>query len=280
MISDSIIVMAAGASTRMKNSNSQIKINNDQKRIANSKSKVLIEFGNKSKPFISFLISNIINSGFKNVYIVIPANSEDFQNYFTKKIKKDLKIKINFSFQLVSEKRPKPLGTADAIYQTMQQFPELKLKSFCVCNGDNLYSVSSLKRIRLSKFNYVFIAYDRDGLEFSERKISSFSLIQLDKENCLVDIIEKPSAGQISKFVDKNGKIRINMNLLKFGAKSSFNYFKECPLNNKRNEKEITDVILNVKKNDQNDFHGITVSEHVPDLTCKSDILVITKYLE
>jgi len=280
MNSDSIIVMAAGASTRMKNSNSKKKVINYKETIASRESKSLIEFGKKSKPFISFLISNISNSGFKNVYIVVPENSEYFKKYFNQRVKKELKIKINLSFQLVPKNRSKPLGTADAVYQTMQQFPELKLKPFCICNGDNLYSIASLKKIRLSKFNYAFIAYDSKGLEFSQKKISSFSVIQLDKENRLVNIIEKPSVKLIPKFVDKNGKIRINMNLIKFSAKSSFDFFRECPLNEKRNEKEISDVILNIIKYKKNYFHGITVFEHVPDLTCKSDILIVNKYLE
>lgn len=280
MISDSIIVMAAGASTRMKNSNFEKKSTNYQQTIDSNESKSLIGFGKESKPFISFLISNISNSGFKNVYIVVPENSEYFKKYFNQRVKKELKIKINLSFQLVPKNRSKPLGTADAVYQTMQQFPELKLKPFCICNGDNLYSIASLKKIRLSKFNYAFIAYDSKGLEFSQKKISSFSVIQLDKENRLVNIIEKPSVKLIPKFVDKNGKIRINMNLIKFSAKSSFDFFRECPLNEKRNEKEISDVILNIVKYKKNYFHGITVFEHVPDLTCKSDILVVAKYLE
>ena len=272
--------MAAGASTRMKNSDFQNKSIDYQQTIDSNKSKSLIGFGKESKPFISFLISNISNSGFKNVYIVVPENSEYFKKYFNQRVKKELKIKINLSFQLVPKNRSKPLGTADAVYQTMEQFPELKLKPFCICNGDNLYSIASLKKIRLSKFNYAFIAYDSKGLEFSQKKISSFSVIQLDKENRLVNIIEKPPVKLIPKFVDKNGKIRINMNLIKFSAKSSFDFFRECPLNEKRNEKEISDVILNIVKYKKNYFHGITVFEHVPDLTCKSDILVVAKYLE
>ena len=170
MISDSIIVMAAGASTRMKNSNFQNKSINYKQTIDSNKSKSLIGFGKELKPFISFLISNISNSGFKNVYIVVPENSESFKKYFNQRVKKELKIKINLSPQLVPKNRSKPLGTADAVYQTMQQFPELKLKPFCVCNGDNLYSIASLKKIRLSKFNYAFIAYDSKGLEFSKKK--------------------------------------------------------------------------------------------------------------
>ena len=79
MITDSIIIMAAGLSSRMKKNISSDKINNNQKIIADTKSKSLIGFGPQSKPFISFLISNIYESGFRNIYLVVPENSNDFQ---------------------------------------------------------------------------------------------------------------------------------------------------------------------------------------------------------
>jgi CTP:molybdopterin cytidylyltransferase MocA len=61
-MTDSIIIMAAGASSRMKKPINNSKLSNAQIEAANSKSKVLIEFGREKKPFISYLISNIIQA--------------------------------------------------------------------------------------------------------------------------------------------------------------------------------------------------------------------------
>ena len=171
------------------------------------------------------------------------------------------------------------MGTSDAIYQTMEQFPNLKSESFCVCNGDNIYTVESLKKIRSVKYNYAFIAYDKDGLGFSSEKISSFSIVNLNNKNHLVNIIEKPKTNSLNKFIDSLGKIRVNMNLLKFQANDSFYLFKNCPINKKRDEKEIADV-LKLLIRDKKKVFGIPVFQNVYDLTSKNDIIKIQKILK
>ena len=280
-MTDSIIIMAAGASSRMKAPVDSTTLTESQIESANSKSKVLIEFGKESKPFISYSISNMIKSGFKNIYIVTSENAHYFRDNFDDLLKIDLtKCDINFSVQYLSANRVKPFGTADAIFQTIEQYPNLKSKSFCVCNGDNLYSIESLKKIKSTKSNNAFIAYDRDGLIFPKERISSFSIVKLDKENTLIDIIEKPNKETINKSLDSLGKIRVSMNLFKFHGKDSFYFFKNCPINKKRNEKEIPDVLKQMISKSNKDIIGIPMFENVLDLTSKSDIIEVYKYLE
>ena len=52
-MTDSIVIMAAGASTRMKKSTIDKSLSIEKVKEANNKSKALIEFGKKSIPFIS-----------------------------------------------------------------------------------------------------------------------------------------------------------------------------------------------------------------------------------
>jgi glucose-1-phosphate adenylyltransferase len=269
--------MAAGASSRMKKPINNSKLSNAQIEAANSKSKVLIEFGREKKPFISYLISNIIQAGFKKIYIVTSEKADFFRNNFKIESKE---VIINFSIQYVSKARVKPLGTADAVLQTLDQFPLLKSISFCVCNGDNLYSAQSLFKIRKSKAINAFIAYDRDGLNFSKDRISSFAIAKMDNNNFLIDIIEKPELEIINKSLDKTGKIRVSMNLFKFNGNQSFKFFKNCPINDSRNEKEIPDVLKNMISEDSKSVLGIPISDSVLDLTSKTDILELEKYLK
>ena len=63
MITDSIIIMAAGLSSRMKKNISSDKINNNQKIIADTKSKSLIGFGLQSKPFI-YKVRRCLDKGY------------------------------------------------------------------------------------------------------------------------------------------------------------------------------------------------------------------------
>lgn len=276
-MTDSIIIMAAGASSRMKKPINNSKLSNAQIEAANSKSKVLIEFGREKKPFISYLISNIIQAGFKKIYIVTSEKADFFRNNFKIESKE---VIINFSIQYISKARVKPLGTADAVLQTLDQFPLLKSISFCVCNGDNLYSAQSLFKIRKSKAINAFIAYDRDGLNFSKDRISSFAIVKMDNNNFLIDIIEKPELEIINKSLDKAGKIRVSMNLFKFNGNQSFKFFKNCPINDSRNEKEIPDVLKNMISEDSKSVLGIPISDSVLDLTSKTDILELEKHLK
>jgi|TARA_B110000259_G_scaffold117943_1_gene134195 glucose-1-phosphate adenylyltransferase len=280
MMTDSIIIMAAGASSRMKQPSFENELSKEQIESANSKSKVLIEFGRESKPFISYLILNIINSGFKNIYIVSSEDASFFRNNFNDILKMDLNnCNIYFSVQYLPINRKKPLGTADAVFQTMEQFPILKYQSFCVCNGDNLYSVNSLKEIKSTLSKNAFIAYDKQGLKFSKERISSFAIAKIDNKNFLIDIIEKPDKQMVNKSKDSLGKIRVSMNLFKFDGEICYTFFKNCRVNNTRNEKEIPDVLKKMIVDNKKNIKALLMNDDVLDLTSKNDIIGLHKYL-
>ena len=67
-MTNTIVILAAGMSSRMKKStDSSIDLTKADE--ANKKSKSLITFGNK--PFIYFLLENIVDAGFQNVIMVV-----------------------------------------------------------------------------------------------------------------------------------------------------------------------------------------------------------------
>jgi len=72
-----IVVLAAGMSSRMKKSESD-KLDDSKSEQANNTSKSLITFGKNNTPFIYFLLKNISNAGFKNVVLVV---SKDYKNF-------------------------------------------------------------------------------------------------------------------------------------------------------------------------------------------------------
>jgi hypothetical protein len=69
------------------------------------------------------------------------------------------------------------------------------------------------------------------------------------------------------------------MDIFKFDVSMMYPYLKNCPINAKRNEKELPTAVLNCVKNNAQAFLGIPISEHVPDLTAKEDIILIKEYL-
>ena len=271
-----IVVLAAGMSSRMKKSVDS-NIDDSKANEANNKSKSLITFGNK--PFIYFLLKNILDAGFETVIMVVGKDFQDFKNQIDE-LKLPSKIEVKYAIQKIPNDRVKPFGTADAVSQTMQQLPELQKTSFCVCNSDNLYSTSSLKLIRENSFENAVLAYDRDSLDFPKERVSSFSILMMDTEFNLVNFIEKPTPEQVSENLDENGKIRVSMNIFKFNGNQSFDFIKNCPINPLRNEKELPSALVNMISEDGLYMRGIPIAEHVPDLTSKADINTIQKLID
>jgi len=271
-----IVVLAAGMSSRMKKS-ADSEIDNKKADEANKKSKSLITFGNK--PFIYFLLKNISNAGFETVIMVVGNDHDDFKSQI------DLlditsKLEIKYATQKIPRDRVKPFGTADAVFQTMEQIPELQNESFCVCNSDNLYSSSSFKLIRENSFENAVLAYDRDSLEFPKERVSSFSILMMDGDFNLVNFIEKPTPEQVIENLDENGKIRVSMNIFKFNGDHAFDFIKNCPINPIRIEKELPSAIVNMISDNSFYMKGIPIAEHVPDLTSKADINIIQKLID
>ena len=275
-MTNTIVILAAGMSSRMKKSTDS-SISSTKADEANKKSKSLITFGNK--PFIYFLLENIVDAGFQNVIMVVGQDYEDFKNEMDK-FPNISKINIEYAIQLIPENRVKPFGTADAVYQTMDQIDKLKNQSFCVCNSDNLYSTKSLKLIRENSYDNAVLAYDRDSLNFPKDRVSSFSILMTNSEFNLVNFIEKPTQEQVEQNLDDNGKIRVSMNIFKFDGSQAFEFIKSCPVNPLRNEKELPSAIVNMISHDSLYMKGIPIAEHVPDLTSKSDIQIIQKLIE
>ena len=188
---------------------------------------------------------------------------------------------IRFAIQNIPNNREKPFGTADALFQTLEQYPELKKNSFTVCNSDNLYSVKAFQLLRENNASpNALISYDRAALQFSEERISKFALMLCDKGGHLSDIIEKPSLNQMHSFKDSSGKLRVSMNIFKFDGNLFYNYLKNCPVNPYRNEKELPTALMNMIKEHPTSTQGIPLSEHVPDLTSKDDILILKEYIK
>ena len=267
-----MIIMAAGVSSRMKDSSVPKEISQNLINQSNVRVKGFIQAGEGNEPIIFYIIKNCISAGVKNFYIILSDNSDEFQKYL-KKLEIKLSIQIKFGFQDFYGKL-KPMGTADALFQVMNQYEELKKNRFLVCNSDNLYSVRAIKLLlNESKYNSM-IAYDYDCLEFPEERLSSFSILKI-RDSFLERIIEKPGVGIIKKFSKKF----VSMNIFSFEGSQVFQYFRDCPLSLKREEKEIASAIQNMISDNKESIIVFPLCEHVPDITFKEDINKIKNFL-
>lgn len=276
-----IIILAGGASSRMKNSMFSKNLSEEELKNANTRSKALLEFGNAKRPILDFLLLNAKKAGYKKVVIVIGVQGALFKEYYGNQQKDNSfrGLSISYAIQYIPEGRDKPMGTADALFQALEQYPILKTASFTVCNSDNLYSIKALRALLICKDSNAFINYDRDALQFPMLKIQRFALTLVDENFHLETIVEKPSKNQVSNYKDVKGRYRVSMNVFKFTGAEIYSFLKNCPIDPKRNEKELPTAILNMINESKSYLRGISFAEHVPDLTSKEDIAIMRKYI-
>lgn len=278
-----MVILAGGASSRMKRNAPQTEgLSEEDIRQANERSKGLIGVGHQGRPMVDYVLYNAKQAGFTHIYIVIGQDGGLFREMYGSQGTGNLfhGLKIFFPVQYIPKDRAKPFGTADALYQATEQFPELKGIRYSVCNSDNLYSIEAFRALRNTKVPNAFIAYDRDAMAFSQERIGLFALVKLDSQGYLLDVVEKPEVEQMESYRDSAGKLRVSMNAFTIDGAKMDPFLRDCPIHPIRNEKELPTAFLNMARQYPRTTVGIPFSEHVPDLTAKEDILEVKTYLE
>lgn len=280
-----LIILAGGASSRMKKQDplENLKaLTQEEIDQANKRSKGLIGVGPNGRPLLDYLLYNARAAGYGKVVLVIGEQGQLFKEFYGNGEKDNdfHGLNISFAVQYIPEGREKPFGTADALLQAVEQYPELNSENYTVCNSDNLYSIRALAALRETEAPNALIAYDREALAFPEARISRFAIAALDPSGQLLDIVEKPTWDQVQRFRDVAGKVRVSMNAFKFTGALLYPFLKNCPVHPERKEKELPTALLNMVGAHPGTTLGIPLSEHVPDLTAKEDIAEVKAYLK
>lgn len=275
MKNDSLLIMAGGASSRMKHSLASSELDNKTMNIAKNSHKTLILLGKDQKPLLFYLLKNAIAAKIKNVYIITSPDNDTFKEFAENFLKneKHRSININFATQYVPKEREKPFGTADALKQCINQYPKLLEERFTVCNGDNLYSTNALKDLKKKrKAPNALISYSSVGLKFSDERISKFALMDIDSQGFLKAIVEKPKLKEIDHYNEDQGILHISMNIFNFLGNVIYPYLENCLLDPVRNEKELPQAVRKMVSEIGDSMLCYPRSEHVPDLTDADDI--------
>ena len=182
-------------------------------------------------------------------------------------------LEVFLAVQSVPEGRKKPLGTADALQQCLDQYPELKQTTFTVCNGDNLYSVGALMNLRVERTApHALISYGSSGFDYTEERIAKFAVMDISSDGFLKEIIEKPNIADVPKYKDASGELRVSMNIFSFSGAEIYPYLKKCPIDPIRDEKELPKAVAVLVSEEPQSVLCIPRSEHIPDLTDANDI--------
>ena len=269
-----VIIMAGGASSRMKRSLSKSHLSEDEKNLAEKVHKSLIPLGKDKKPLLFYLISNAVAAGITKIYLTTSPENSAFQkwlktwqkdNYF-----KDVKIQI--AIQYLKAGHEKPIGTADAIEQTIDQYPELLKTTFIVCNGDNLYSKEAFHQlISPRKSPHALISYARSGLKFNYERIKKFAVMDINDLGYLNRIIEKPNSETVERCRDASGEIS-KYDMFSFFGQKLYPYLKNCTIHYPK-RKELPEAIRLMNEVDSNQIICYSRKENILDLTSAEDIV-------
>ncbi len=267
--------MAGGASSRMKRSLDKSELTSSQKSFAQRVHKSLIPLGKSEKPLLYHLISNASQAGYTDIYLITSPENEAFQKWIGKASSGNsfAGAQVHYVIQYPPKGSFKPLGTADAVEQALEQYPNLQQQQFTVCNGDNLYSKEALKQLlEPRKAPHALISYARSALRFENDRIARFAIIDIDKFNFLKAIIEKPDPSFVEKYKDEQGEIGVSMNVFSFDGQQLYPFLKNCPIHPERGEKELPEAIRLMNEALPGKIYCFKRAEHILDLTAAEDI--------
>lgn len=277
-----IVILAGGISSRMKKNESGLILDKKLLDDSNEKSKSMIRLGDNEQPFLNYLLYNVAMAGYTDAVIVVNEKDNSIADYYSNSENRKLfpTLKIDFATQPIPSGREKPLGTADALYRALMKRTDWKNQKFTMCNSDNLYSVNVLRLLSHTTYQNAMIDYESDGLGFNIDRISKLSITKKDHQNFLMDIVEKPSPEEIDKQKQKDGFVGVSMNIFRFDYDMILPLLEITPLNPVRKEKEIPTTVKMMIEKYPGSVYAIRMNEYVPDLSSKSDIPVVKKYLE
>lgn len=278
-----IVILAGGISSRMRQAQaSSAQLDPALRRDAEEKAKSMIGVGSDQRPFLDYLLWNIVAAGYRNVVILIGERDHSIRDYYEtrKNIAPFQKLNIKYAVQPLPAGRQKPLGTADALWHALQATPEWRGQSFTVCNSDNLYSAAALLLMRESRHHNAMIDYDRAALQFAPERIAAFAVIKKNAAGYLADIIEKPSAAEMDSAAEANGRVGVSMNIFRLAYDQILPCLDTVPLHPVRQEKELPAAVKMLVQQNPHAVYAIPRAEHVPDLTLQSDILLVQEFLQ
>ncbi|MBI3112432.1 MAG: NTP transferase domain-containing protein [Ignavibacteriales bacterium] len=276
----SLIVLAGGISSRMKLPTST-GIDDELKKQAAERTKGMIGVGAEGRPFLDYLLYYAREAGLREVLVVIGERDHAVRAYYGEQDRGNPfhGLTISYAVQTIPPGRVKPLGTGDALYQALSARPDWSGGDFIVCNSDNLYSIRAFRMLLEDGAPNSLIDYDRSGLEFEENRIAQFGVTKKDAEGHLLEIIEKPPAKHLEELRDKDGTLRISMNIFRLQYDMIVPFLKECPLHPVRQEKELVAAVTRMAQKVPRSVKALPLKEHVPDLTYQGDIPKVQEFI-
>jgi glucose-1-phosphate adenylyltransferase len=186
--------------------------------LTKSRAKPAVSFGGSYR-VIDFTLSNCLNSGIKNIYLLTQYSSMTLDRH----------VHLAWSFfnrelgEFLDSVPPQHLiankwyeGTADSVYQNIRLLEEHRPDLVLILSGDHVYKMDygQMVAFHLQRKAHLTVATVDMPIEQSNR----FGVLQMDQEQRLIGFEEKPERGQ--PHPHDPHKILINMGVYVFDTVS------------------------------------------------------------
>lgn len=241
-----IVVMAAGKGTRML-------------ELSADKPKHLIDV--KDRPFLYYSLKNIQAAGFAEIILVVGHKKEKMAE-FAQQYSQEFNLQLVDQFEKMGTEK---YGTAMPVVATEEVIDG---EDFVVINGDDLYAVEDLKRMREldNNFNYA------GGMATDDP--SPYGLFKIDGDDFLERIIEKPKPN-IDFDASRPRDYTVNIGMYKF-TPEIFTAIKNIGLS-PRGEYELTDAVSLLAK--EKKVKTVPVTGKWKSFTNPDDVKKMEEYL-
>ncbi len=276
-----LLILAAGNSSRMKRDLEAAGVDASLLLQANTMPKGMIGVGNNGRPFLDYQLFNASKGGFTEVAIVLNEKDTVTKPYYEQQMaeNKAFGLHISFVYQRIPADRIKPLGTADAVHQALEQLPQWAAYNVTACNSDNLYSANVFRLLYQSPNQAALPSYHAYSMGFDDDKIKNCAILFVNKNGYLDKLIEKPNDEQIESCKAYSGRLGISMNIFSFDYELALSYMRSQPLNASRGEKEMPEAVSRMATEHSDLVKVYEISEIMPDLTSKADLKTVQDYL-
>lgn len=186
MTTKSAVILARGLGTRMRDATPQSGSGLSDAQVAAARQgvKAMMPF---DRPFLDYSLSVLADAGIERAVLVIGPEHRAVRDH-VHATAVGRRVAIDFAVQT------EPLGTADAVLAAEQA---VGAEPFLVLNGDNLYPLAAVRDLA-SLDEPGLVAFDADALAqrsgIDPARILRFALLDLDPEDRLIDVVEKPDA--------------------------------------------------------------------------------------
>ena len=240
-------------------------LSDEQQRAADSGVKGMIPIG---RPFLDYVISALADAGISDVCLVIGPEHARIREYYGAPGRLT-RIRVHFVVQ------QQPLGTADAV-AAAEQFAAGE--HVLMLNSDNYYPIHTLRALRELGSAGVAV-FERQALvqlgNIDAERIGKFSVVRIDADGSLAQIIEKPSAEVVAAL---GHEVFVGMNSWSLPPE----IYDACRAitPSVRGELELQDAVQHARDSMGVHFKVLTFHDGVLDLSSRGDIASVTERLK